>query len=83
MNTVDFSTITKPTPADYDAANPTKQQEQFYYRLNQLFDQLTGTMNLDLAEEIGALAATGETVEIANFIKIHRHGRTLSFTLTP
>ena len=82
MQQIDFDTITKPTPAAYNAANPTEQQENFYYRMNQLFDQISGEMNIDLAEEISGLAMEGSTVEIPGFIRMSRHGRTVSFTFS-
>lgn len=83
MNIVNFDTITKPTPAAYDAANPTAQQENFFYRLNQAFDQLTGEMDVDLADRIGDLSFEGAIFEIPGFIKVYRSGRSVTLTLSP
>lgn len=83
MQEINWDVVTKPTPEPYDAADPTRQQENFYFMLNQVLGQLSGTQNIDLAEEIGGLAVAGSTVEIPGFIRVSRHGRTLSLTLTP
>jgi hypothetical protein len=82
MHTIDFDTITKPTPAAYDAADPTKQQENFYYRLNQVFDQLSGTMDIDLAEHLSALSVEGTALELPG-LKIVRSGRVVSLIMSP
>lgn len=82
MQQIDFDTITKPTPAAYDSANPTQQQENFYYRMNQLFDQISGEMDIDLYESISALSVEGETIELPGF-RVTRSGRVVSFVITP
>lgn len=82
MHVIDFDTITKPTPAAYDAANPTQQQENFYYRLNQAFDQISGTMDIDVHEVISALSVEGATFELPG-LTIKRSGRVISFVMNP
>lgn len=82
MQTIDFSTITVPTPAAYDSANPHQQRENLCYVLLQILAQCSGTMDIDLAEQIGGLAVTGETFEMPGF-KVKRSGRVISIVTNP
>jgi hypothetical protein len=82
MMTIDFDTITVPTPAAYDSADPHKQRENFFYVLNQILDQCSGEIDIDLAEQIGSLAVTGGTFELPG-LRITRSGRVVSFVMSP
>jgi hypothetical protein len=58
---IQFNQLTIPTPEPYDRSASTKQQENFYYVLNQIMAQLkinneTKTLNLDLTTLINTIA---------------------------
>ncbi len=82
MHEIDFDSIATPTPEPYDAAHPHKQAENLFFVLNQVFSQLTGTLDIDLGEHISALSAMGETLEAPGF-KITRAGRVISLVMDP
>ena len=82
MHIIDFETITVPTPAAYDSADPNKQRENFYYVMNQILNQLSGEIDIDLAEQIGSLAVTGGSFELPG-LTIKRSGRVVSFVMSP
>ena len=75
-----FASLTVPTPEPFDRATPTKQQENFFYVMNQIFAELKAnseekllnpstsqTVNVDLTELVKAvqdLTVTGETLTL-------------------
>lgn len=77
---ITFSSLTIPTPEPYDKQSPTKQQENYYYVMNQILAQMKAngetkdinpsssqTVNVDLTDLIAAvqdLAFTGEKIEL-------------------
>lgn len=75
MIEIDFSTITVPTPAAYDSADPHKQRENFYYVMNQILAQFnTDSVVLDID-------VTGAIVPL-QFNNATVHWGELSITMT-
>lgn len=86
---IPLTNITIPTPAAYDAADPTKQQENFYYVLNQILTTAkTAGESIDvnqaaLTEAVGDLSFSGERLEIpALGLMLQKLGKTLAIYAT-
>ncbi len=92
---IPLTSITIPTPQPYDAKDPTRQQEDYYYVWLQILQAAktagesvslnpSTSLNVDLADLVQAvqdLAFTGEKIEMpALGLTLARLGKTLAIT---
>lgn len=82
---IPLTNITIPTPAAYDAVDPTKQQENFYYVLNQILTAAkTAEESIDvnqsaLTDAVADLTFSGERLEIpALGLMLQKLGKSLA-----